>query len=93
MSDSCVYVRDDQEGWLPATVLSHPENQPDRVVVRVFAVDGHSVVDMERTVYLKDYLDGTLPLQNVDASGNFMEMADLVDLPSLHEVSERGVGS
>jgi hypothetical protein len=48
---------------------------------------------MERTVYLKDYLDGTLPLQNVDASGNFMEMADLVDLPSLHEVSERGVGS
>lgn len=88
MSDSCVYIADTKFGWLPATVISH--NGDQQVTVKVYAADqdgtSTAVPVEERTVSLKDYANHQLPLQNVDAAGHLMEMPDMVDLPSLHEV-------
>lgn len=83
MSESCVYVQDKDHGWLPAHVLKQGDNS---VQVRVFSVDETKTLG-ERTVSLKDYPSQALPFQNVDASGKLMEMADMVDLPSLHEAA------
>ena len=85
MSESCVYIQDKDHGWLPAHVL---KQDADSVDVRVFSVDESETIG-ERTVKLQDYPSKALPLQNVDASGKLMEMADMVDLPSLHEVRQR----
>jgi myosin-5 len=76
-------VQDKDSGWLPAHVL---KQDGDVVNVRVFSVDETETVG-ERAISLKDYPNGALPFQNVDASGNLMEMADMVDLPSLHEAA------
>lgn len=84
MSESCVYVQDKNHGWLPAHVLKNHDG--GSVQVRVFSVDECETLG-DRTVSLKDYPLQQLPFQNVDASGKLMEMADMVDLPSLHEVS------
>jgi hypothetical protein len=90
MSDSCVYIADSKFGWLPATVISQTGEQ---VTVKVYAADqdgtSAAVPLEERTVSLKDYANHQLPLQNVDAAGHLMEMPDMVDLPSLHEVRSR----
>jgi hypothetical protein len=89
MSDSCVYIADRDYGWLPATVMSQTG---DQVTVKVFSADhGATTVATaipmeERTVSLQDYPHQQLPLQNVDAAGHLMQMPDMVDLPSLHEV-------
>lgn len=83
MSESCVYIQDKQHGWLPAHVL---KQEGDLVNVRVFDVDESSSLG-ERQVSLEDYPTQELPLQNVDAAGKLLEMQDMVDLPSLHEVS------
>lgn len=83
MSDSCVYIRDAENGWLPANVVSQDGLD---VTVKAFSADGKDPLG-ERTVSIKDYPDQQLPLQNVDASGNLMEMPDMVDLPSLHEAA------
>lgn len=83
MSDSCVYIADKDYGWLPANVLSNNETTAS---VKVFSVDGNEFLG-EREVPLKNYDNQQLPLQNVDAAGHLMEMPDMVDLPSLHEVS------
>ena len=96
MSDSRVYISDKVHGWIPATIISqNHENQ--QVTVKLQPQhhlgtdqDDHSaqvsLANEERTVSLKDYPINQLPLQNVDASGHLMEMPDMVDLPSLHEV-------
>ena len=83
MSDSCVYIADKKYGWLPANVV---EQDDQHATVKVFGIDSHESLG-ERQVALKDYPNQSLPLQNVDASGNLMEMADMVDLPSLHEAA------
>jgi hypothetical protein len=85
MSDSHVYIQDKNEGWLPANVLSM---DGDSVVAKVYNVDSNTEPE-ERTVTLKDYPNSALPLQNVDATGTLLVMPDMVDLPSLHEVSDR----
>lgn len=82
MSDSCVYIHDKLEAWLPATVIHQEGN---KVQVKVFSVAGDQELGT-REISLLDYPNQTLPLQNVDAAGHLMEMADMVDLPSLHEV-------
>lgn len=83
MSDSHVYIQDKDHGWLPANVL---KNDGDKVHVRVLSVDQTNELG-ERTEDLQQYPNGSLPLQNVDATGKLLVMADMVDLPSLHEVS------
>jgi hypothetical protein len=79
-----VYIQDKNDGWLPANVLSIDGGS---VVVKVYNVDSNTELD-QRTVNLKDYPNSALPLQNVDATGTLLVMPDMVDLPSLHEVSD-----
>ena len=81
-NQSGVYVKDKVYGWLPANVIS---DEGDKVTVAVVP-DGGGQKE-ERIVKLKDYEDGTLPLQNINESGNLIVVPDMCDLPSLHEVS------
>jgi hypothetical protein len=96
-SQSGVYVKDNDHGWLPANVLSY-EGDNANVVVHIIppssqeeggcqnTCSSEDAMKEERTVKLKDYDDGTLPLQNIDEGGNLLVVPDMCDLPSLHEV-------
>ena len=88
-SENGVYVKDKDFGWLPANVISMGDNGTTAYVsVSVPEGDGYgSMTSKEkRTVQLNEYEDNALPLQNVDERGNPIEMPDMCDLPSLHEV-------
>lgn len=79
-----VYVKDKAHGWLPATVISY-EGDAAKVSVAVPTEGGETKED--RDVKLSHYDSNNLPLQNVDEGGKLIEMADMVDLPSLHEAA------
>jgi len=83
-----VYVKDEQYGWLPAKVLSSEDATTVTVEVTMPCkhYDGRHSKE-ERKIDLKDYDDGTLPMQNVDESGNIIVVPDMCDLPSLHEAA------
>jgi len=84
-----IFVKDKDFGWLPANVISH-EDQNGTVKVAVSTPDQNAGLDQvkeERTVKLKDYEANTLPLQNMDEGGNVIVVPDMCDLPSLHEAA------
>jgi hypothetical protein len=85
-SQSGVYIKDKEHGWLPANVLEHVCDNTVKVSVSI--VDEGGADKEERIIKLKDYEDGTLPLQNIDEGGNEIVVPDMCDLPSLHEVSQ-----
>ena len=96
-AQSGVYVKDQEYGWLPASVISY---EGDKVKISVSLSNtneessSHDCSDEtiarvekeEREIHLKDYHDGMLPLQNIDEGGNLMVVPDMCDLTSLHEV-------
>lgn len=93
-TSSNVFVKDAEWGWIPAVQLKAHDG---KAVVKTFnypneqtvACDGGRAAKgkgEEIEVKLKDYPNGVLPLQNVDANGNLIEFADMVKLPYLHEV-------
>ena len=88
-NQSGVYVKDKTYGWLPAQISKRNESSAT-VLVSIpqheYASE-NEVTKEERTVKLKDYEEDTLPLQNVLGSGQLMVVADMCDLPSLHEAA------
>ena len=88
-SSTCVYVRDDAHGWLPANVLSYDTaKQTAKVVVTIPSSSGADANSTEeRDVDLASYDSQTLPLQNVDENGRPIIREDMCDLPSLHEAA------
>ena len=98
-----VYIKSDEHGWLPAKLVSHDDANGGSggtatVSVRNYAdqnqiqSDGdkhgpHATSVQEMTVNLSDYDGCVLPLQNVDEDGTLREVADMVDLPFLHEAA------
>jgi len=90
---SNVFIRDDEYGWRPAV---QEKVNGDKAIVKVpeypseqaMACDGgRSAKKGEtRTINLKEYPNGVLPLQNSNANGDLVEYADMVKLPYLHEV-------
>mmetsp|Transcript_43555 Transcript_43555/g.52790 ORF Transcript_43555/g.52790 Transcript_43555/m.52790 type:complete len:360 (-) Transcript_43555:80-1159(-) len=87
MSSTQVYIRDKAHGWLPADVVSS-DAKTANVKIYYPAGDDEEFSDRkDAVVKLKDYPDGNLPLQNVNESGNLIEMADMCDLPYLHEAA------
>ncbi len=102
-TQSGVYIKDNQYGWLPATVISNHNGNGNgndsgddklkqvQVSVSFSPPQGgiETAVKETRTIKLKDYDDheGMLPLQNIDEGGNMIVVPDMCDLPSLHEVS------
>ena len=90
---SNVFIRDDVYGWRPAVqeqingdkaIVTVPEYPSEQAMV----CDGGRGAKKgeQRTINLKEYPSGVLPLQNVDDNGNLVECADMVKLPYLHEV-------
>jgi len=89
-----VYIKDPEYAWIPAIVedtkadkatVSIPQYKDEQAIMQ----DGGrgSRKSVEDTVDLKEYPHKVLPLANVDANGNLLEFADMVQLPYLHEVS------
>ena len=93
-----VYIKSDEYGWLPAKLISHDADDGTATVsVRNYAdqnqIQSHGENDeavlesCEVVVNLSDYEGRVLPLQNVDEDGTLREVADMVDLPFLHEAA------
>lgn len=83
-----VYVKDKLYGWLPANVLSSDDKiSKVKVFIPGKKDDDSDETQEEREVKLKDYSGGTLPLQNVNENGHLIQMADMCDLPYLHEAA------
>lgn len=93
-SSTCVYVRDDAHGWLPAHVLSY-DAAANTANVSVSIPGGAATTTTatttstteERSIDLTTYESGALPLQNVDEAGAPIVREDMCDLPSLHEAA------
>jgi hypothetical protein len=88
--NSYVYIKDADYAWLPAELLDS-DGTTATVAVPQFkdeqAIGGtRSTGKEERTIKLKDYPHGVLPLQNVDSNGVVQMYSDMVQLPYLHEV-------
>jgi len=88
-----VFIRDPVYGWRPAVqeqidgdtaTVQVPEYPSEQAMACDGGRNGKS--GETRTIKLKDYPSGVLPLQNVDANGNLVECPDMVKLPYLHEV-------
>jgi len=89
-TSSCVYVLDNNYGWLPGNVISTaPDGKTCLVNVKVPAATGtkDGATQETRTIKLSEYQNQNLPLQNVDSNGHLIPMADMCDLPSLHEAA------
>jgi hypothetical protein len=91
---SNVLVKDPAWGWIPGVQRGTDKG---KATVDVWTYSDEQSVACDngknargkfetRTVDLKEYENGCLPLQNVDAGGNLTEVADMVKLPYLHEV-------
>jgi hypothetical protein len=89
-----VYVKDADSAWVPA-VLDSTEGDKARVTLFSYPTEQSMTSDngraakgkpSESVVSLKEYHHKVLPLANVDANGNLLEFADMVQLPYLHEV-------
>eukprot|EP00563_Minutocellus_polymorphus_P012558 CAMPEP_0181064456 /NCGR_PEP_ID=MMETSP1070-20121207/24209_1 /TAXON_ID=265543 /ORGANISM="Minutocellus polymorphus, Strain NH13" /LENGTH=146 /DNA_ID=CAMNT_0023144769 /DNA_START=198 /DNA_END=634 /DNA_ORIENTATION=+ len=112
-----VYIKSDEDGWVPAKLISHDadgatatvsvwsyadqnqiqsdgdnnasESQADQNHIQSDG-DGpsqHVTGTHEVTVDLSAYAGRVLPLQNVGEDGTLREVADMVDLPFLHEAA------
>lgn len=91
-----VYVRSDENCWVPALQLK-TYNGKATVSVPVFKTEQNMLgcgkasrkqrYNENQIVELKHYPGGALPLQNVDSNGSLQDFKDMVDLPFMHEVS------
>lgn len=92
-----VYIRSADHTWVPALQLKE-YNGKATVSVPKFKNGEKDIMNCAKAskafpyqenqhVDLKDYPNGVLPMQNVDANGNLEDYKDMVDLPFMHEVS------
>lgn len=90
MSSPQVYIRNKLHGWLPASIISSDEKIAKvkvDVPISVGSDDNCETKSEELEIKLSEYEGGNLPLQNVKESGEIIEMADMCDLPYLHEAA------
>jgi hypothetical protein len=92
-----VYLKSENHTWVPALQLKLNDNGKAVVSVPKFNNGEKDMMNCAKAsksfpyndnqiVDLKDYPNGVLPVQNVDANGNLEEYKDMVDLPFMHEV-------
>lgn len=90
-----VYVRSEAHGWIPARLLEVRDSDHTAIVSVPHYKDEESIVcdggrsskkSHKLTVKLAEYPHGLL-LQNVDERGLLKPVADMVDLPFLHEAA------
>jgi myosin V len=95
-----VYILDQEYCWIPAVLLEQSSPETATVVVTEYQSeaeitgsnnndDSHfpSRSTKTLTVHLKDYPNGTLPLQNVSPDHSVKPVADMIDLSFLHEAA------
>lgn len=94
-----VYLRSADHTWIPALQLK-THNGKATVSLPMFKNGEKDMMNCAKeskafpynrdnqVVELKDYPNGVLPMQNVDANGNLEEYKDMVDLPFMHEVQK-----
>eukprot|EP00548_Thalassiothrix_antarctica_P007038 CAMPEP_0194150720 /NCGR_PEP_ID=MMETSP0152-20130528/44846_1 /TAXON_ID=1049557 /ORGANISM="Thalassiothrix antarctica, Strain L6-D1" /LENGTH=1297 /DNA_ID=CAMNT_0038853921 /DNA_START=395 /DNA_END=4289 /DNA_ORIENTATION=+ len=95
-----VYIQSKEYAWIPARLdrlLSDDKNckaevtyvtkwnQEDDIKSGSSAISSFNSRNRTEIIPLKDYMNQTLPLQNVDESGELKEVEDMVDLAFLHE--------
>ena len=92
-----VYIQSEEHGWIPA-VVRHMDQKKQQATVVVDRYEGERAMmnssgegdeTVEVTVKLKDYQEGLLPLQNVNEQGELVSYEDMVDMPYMHEVSQK----
>jgi hypothetical protein len=92
-----VYMMHKQYAWVPARLLSiegAKGKEMGKLNVPQYADEASILTDNgagaisweEKTVPLKGYPGGTFPMQNTNADDKLEEVADMCDLPFLHEV-------
>ena len=85
-----VYIRSKDDAWIPGRLIRVTDETATVEVKRGLSNTtqfrakhlSHETI----VVQLKDYPNRALPLQNVSRTGELMVVADMVDLPFLHEV-------
>lgn len=98
MSDQYVYVLDKDYAWIPALLVDQTKDQATVSVMEYsneHEITGSNNVNDDGgrrkkktvTVNLKDYPNGTLPLQNVSADGAVHAVPDMIELSFLHEAA------
>jgi hypothetical protein len=91
-----VYIRSEEYAWIPARLVQQDKTQA-KVAIPQYDAEEFIMSDggkgatgfKSAMVNLKDYQNNSLPLQNVSPDGTLKEVDDMVDLPYLHEVSEK----
>jgi len=81
-TDSFVYVRCQEQHWVPARVVDKKEQ-----TATVLVADHKKKKQVRKTVNLSDYPNAVLPLQNVDSTGRLQVYEDMKDVPFLTEAS------
>jgi hypothetical protein len=88
-----VYIRSDEYAWIPARLVEQDKMRAKVAIPQyeseefIMSDGGKAAVGFKSAmVMLKDYHNGTLPLQNTGPDGTLKEVDDMVDLPYLHEV-------
>ncbi|CAB9497390.1 Unconventional myosin [Seminavis robusta] len=90
-----VYIRDEEHAWVPARQLSNDGKKAtvavqkykseDEMMANASSTSGTKVE--QKTIDLKTYPGGNLPMQNVDDGGKLGNHEDMVNLPYLHEAA------
>jgi hypothetical protein len=92
-----VYLRSADHTWVPALQLKLHGDGKATVAIPKFKNGEQDMMNCAKAsksfpyndnqvVDVKQYPNGVLPMQNVDANGNLEEYKDMVDLPFMHEV-------
>jgi hypothetical protein len=88
-----VYVLDKEHTWVPAIVRSNDGKVahvsiPNYANEQSISCDGGATAksSTNQTIFLKDYANHVLPLQNVSDQGMLQEMDDMINMPYLNEV-------
>ena len=92
MADQLVYIQHSEYSWVPALLMKQTSKSAT-VSIAKYTDESEigGVFDPNKgresvTVKLKDYVNGSLPLQNTDG-GRIKERADMTKLDFLHEVN------
>jgi hypothetical protein len=95
-SDNFVYVLSKEHSWVPAKLLEQDKVKATVSIPQFSSeqeiVSGQSTIVksfVQQVVELKNYPNKSLPLQNVNETGEFKPVKDMVDVMFLHEVRKQ----
>jgi hypothetical protein len=80
-----VYIKDAESAWIPGRLIESSGNTT--ALVEVTRTVGKTTRREQVAVKLEEYPNQALPPQNLNRDGSPLIVADMVDLPFLHEVS------